>query len=89
VASHLAGKQKRRMTQLHPLASFDCQHRAAQLQFRRDVSRRRALVRARSKVKVQYIQSGRSWPPFNLQSFYRWLLAGASSKWELDPCAKV
>src|SRR5208282_6367661 len=88
VAGHLADKQKRRMTQLHTLAGFDCQsrhllsrdlgnefgnaagdldtvfvelalpkqarqHGAAQLQLRRDVSRRSALVSARSKVKVQ------------------------------------
>jgi hypothetical protein len=87
VASHLSDEKKWRMTQLHPLASFDCQrrhllgrdlgnefgnaagnldsvliklafpkqarqHRAAQLQLRRNVSRGSALVRASSKVKI-------------------------------------
>jgi hypothetical protein len=45
-------------------------------------------VRARSKVEIQQIQSGHSWPPFKLAALTDSLFAVAVSKWALGKCGQ-
>src|SRR5580765_119771 len=45
------------------------EHRAPQLQLRGDVARGSTLVRSRTRVEVEQIESSHLWPPFRIASY--------------------